>query len=467
MTRIRSCVSLVLLSQTWTCIVSAGNDDEVLVGIDATLTGGAVTAVVSDGSSLWYNPAGLSGKGKHQVDVSGTAYTLRLWRIPEFLKATDGTVQDGNTMEAVVVPSAITYVRGNPSGWSLGAGYFLSRWSDIRGNSSLTVPDGGAEATWQVGYVQTYSLHNVVLGASYRKNSDFSFGFGINGMYNGFNYANEVSGGIEAGIDSSFITATEHGLQSHYALQLTAGVLFTPAENWQIGVSARTPAVALLHHYEQHSFQTLAFDLNQVPGHEPAPGEENRPQVYNSVSSTRSEWKPDWLLPPRVRLGVAYLLDGGWISADVDFQSGIRSQPVLLETATFVAVDRAPIVNARVGFKKAVGEMTSIGAGLFTDRTGDRQSLLGVGKFNFYGVSLGAEFSDVHRIEDEERSTLRFATGLGVRYAYGIGRFQTSEIPEFYSLIADYLNGGDGITTIETPATAHELTFNLGAGIYF
>ena len=37
----------------------AGNDDGVLLGEQAMITGGAVTAIVSDGASAWYNPAGL------------------------------------------------------------------------------------------------------------------------------------------------------------------------------------------------------------------------------------------------------------------------------------------------------------------------------------------------------------------------------------------------------------------------
>src|SRR6187551_1275135 len=129
-------------------LAQAGNDDEVLVGTDAVMTGGAVTAVAHDGSALWYNPAGLDALTTQQVDVSGTAYTLRVWEVPEYLEAPDGQTADGDTTEAVTVPSAITFVRQVSSKWSAGVGYFLSRWSDIRGHSEVDFPDAGGLASW-------------------------------------------------------------------------------------------------------------------------------------------------------------------------------------------------------------------------------------------------------------------------------------------------------------------------------
>ena len=48
----------LVCSAALTNVAHAGNDDGVLIGDEAVLTGGAVTATTDDGSSIWYNPAG-------------------------------------------------------------------------------------------------------------------------------------------------------------------------------------------------------------------------------------------------------------------------------------------------------------------------------------------------------------------------------------------------------------------------
>jgi hypothetical protein len=65
---------LGVLSLLATGRVFAGNDDELFVGNQAALMGGAVSATVSDLSATWYNPAGLGNAERDQVDVSATVY---------------------------------------------------------------------------------------------------------------------------------------------------------------------------------------------------------------------------------------------------------------------------------------------------------------------------------------------------------------------------------------------------------
>jgi hypothetical protein len=62
----------------------AGNDEGIPVGDEAALTGNTVAATVSDGSSLFYNPAGLAGAERDQVDVAATVTMLRFhsWVFP-------------------------------------------------------------------------------------------------------------------------------------------------------------------------------------------------------------------------------------------------------------------------------------------------------------------------------------------------------------------------------------------------
>ena len=64
----------------------AGNEDEILLGNDAALMGGAITATTADGSALWYNPAGLAASRLDAVDVSANAFTARWVRIDRYCR---------------------------------------------------------------------------------------------------------------------------------------------------------------------------------------------------------------------------------------------------------------------------------------------------------------------------------------------------------------------------------------------
>src|SRR5262245_24565974 len=89
----------------------AGNDDELLVGNQAAMLGGAVIATVNDSSATWYNPAGLGNVDRDQFDVSATAYTLRSYTVPKFLSTPSGAYANGSVTEFVVAPTQIAYVR--------------------------------------------------------------------------------------------------------------------------------------------------------------------------------------------------------------------------------------------------------------------------------------------------------------------------------------------------------------------
>ena len=60
--RIQSCRSLspklALAVALAAGVAEAGNDDEIPIGSEASMTGAAVTAIVQDGAAGYYKPAG-------------------------------------------------------------------------------------------------------------------------------------------------------------------------------------------------------------------------------------------------------------------------------------------------------------------------------------------------------------------------------------------------------------------------
>jgi len=103
----------------------AGNDDELLAGNHAAMMGGAVMASVDDASAAWYNPAGLGAISRSQVDLSGTVYTLRFYRAPDFMTLSTGESDDASVTEFVSIPTQIVYGRALASHLTLALGYFV------------------------------------------------------------------------------------------------------------------------------------------------------------------------------------------------------------------------------------------------------------------------------------------------------------------------------------------------------
>src|SRR5687768_14098390 len=88
-----------------------GNDDEVFVGNRAAMMGGAVAAAVRDGSAAWYNPAGLGGVERDQIDASASVYTLRQYSAPAYMGSVDGEGKDTSVREFFSVPAQVAYAR--------------------------------------------------------------------------------------------------------------------------------------------------------------------------------------------------------------------------------------------------------------------------------------------------------------------------------------------------------------------
>jgi hypothetical protein len=53
-------------------LVRADNTEPFFYSDDAAMTGGTVVASTRDAGAIWYNPAGLGGIRRGQIDLSGS-----------------------------------------------------------------------------------------------------------------------------------------------------------------------------------------------------------------------------------------------------------------------------------------------------------------------------------------------------------------------------------------------------------
>jgi hypothetical protein len=235
-----------------------------------------------------------------------------------------------------------------------------------------------------------------------------------------------------------------------------------------LGLTVRSPGLGLLNSYTQRSYLTLGFDSAALDDEDDG-ATDTRRTFYQPASAEVTEWRAAWVLPVRVRLAVAHLIGQSWWSFDMDYQPPITGAERIVGERMFRSADRTGVLNARLGGKWIVNDTFAVGAGLFTDRGAEKLGAVGRGRFDFYGVACGIELGNVHRLAADERArTLRFSTSVGARYAFGIGETVTMELPYLYDFLQSAIDTGSfSLEQRATRAYAHELTLNLGAGIYF
>jgi len=448
--RVEVAAALILTSSAWPELALAGNDDEQFVGSLAAMTGGAVSAMVSDASATWYNPAGLGAVPLDQIDVSGTFYSLRAYSARGFLTSKSGATDHGSVIEFVSVPSQIAYVRRLAEGVSLGLGYFVPQASNLVLRESLTmrlqVPAGGGPeqtAAWQLALNGVRVQHTAGMGLGFALSERVRGGFSLVGTYQDETQSISLSGMSSAGQEvTGFISTTQLGTASQLGLEADAGFQIDLSEQWRLGLSLRSARLLL--------FQSV-HALGASGGAMGSGGDASIVGFMLEPRQSRTDFAP--IRAGRAGVSIARKSAlGHWAALEVDVQPGLYNEEA--------GVDRRAVLNARLGGYYRVAETLAIGAGVFTDRSPDpqpREALNGRG--DFYGVSLGLERSDRHRLlADEGADFLSFTSTFALRYAFSDG------------LLNDVLVDPADLSALEGtlgPLVVHELGFYVGAGLSY
>lgn len=440
MGRSAAAVLLAVVTTLTPGLAQAGNDDGVLLGNEAAMTGGAVSAVSADGSATWYNPAGIAAVDRDTLDLSGSATMLRVADTPGLLRSATGARASGGYYEFLGIPSAVTLVRRLDPSLALGLGIFVPQLTGHTDRVGLEEVAGDTAARFQLTQQESSQTYygGITLGLTLAPN--VRFGVTLYGTYRQFALTTQFFGGEESMGEEvvAFGLAELSSLQS-VSLELGVGLQWEIVPGLHLGVSARSPGVLLGSLYRVTSSSlvgaggALDFDTDDGTGLEP---------------------RVDAITPARLRVGLAYRWATGWVGIDADVQHAL-SRPE-------VGVERGWIGGVRVGGLVQIEPQLSVGAGLFTDLDATRGIAdYGETELDFFGGTLGLELRNPHRLgEGEGASDIVFVNTFALRYAVGVGRIGGLRFDTTAPL-------DTGISVIAVDTQVHEISLHLGSALYF
>ncbi len=429
----RAATALLLAGIVWAPAARAGNDEGIPLGDDASLAANSVAAMVSDGSSLFYNPAGLARADRDQVDLSGTATLVRFYRLPGLVTVDDGSRGDGSFTEIVSVPSAVAYVRGLGPDLKLGVGLFVPE----RLSSTLDVPVAGQSGTFRVTGTRSLSLYFGALGLGWRATPKLAIGASLSVVY----LSSLGAATAAAGYADRLFTLAQLFPISAVGAALAVGAQWEPSPGLHIGLAVRSPIVLIAQ-------SSSGSEVDAAATTDP-------PAIsFQSNTSDVTTVGIKQVRPLRARLGLAWAWDASWFSVEGEIQSPLEQE--------VFDVRRQLTWNLRCGGLISIGPHSWLGVGAFTDRSpeGTPDGLL-ASRLDFYGGTVGVRLDHPHALgPSEPASSVIFSTTLALRYAYGtgeVGGVRFSAMP----------TGGDVGANRVVDATVHELGLHIGSTLYF
>lgn len=424
----------------------AGNDDEVFVGNGAALVGGAVVATVRDGSTIWYNPAGLGGITRSQLDATTSVYSLRLYSAPGFMRSAQGEALDLSVSEFVTVPVQISYVRPLSSSIKLGLGYFQPRATRLVANLRFDTQAAEYPSSWTFDGISQYSEYVFGTALGFVLGPNVRFGAGALLRWDSLTESIAVFGAVRDGdATRQIIQVSQLRTRDLFGVEPTLGLQWEVTPRLTLGANLRGPRLSLLNQGNSSSSSSVASHAEDPPQ---IAADTHDEDVGNTSLSL--------LRLGRYYLGFSYSWERARLNVEGDVQPGSEDESA--------RVQRRPTLNARLGVSYDVSKAITLGAGLFTDRaaTETTEGSFVSKRSNFYGGSLGLRFSNEHYLaESESADSLVFSSTFALRYAHAVSTSDALVVDPSQDRIDQLFQMG------EAPLDVHELSFYVGGGLSF
>jgi len=437
-------------------LARAGNDDGILMDGEAAMTGGAVVAVTSGGGAVWYNPAALGGNRHSKIDISVSAFSLFVRRMPKLLVTqleTERLSAGLDDTEVRSIPSSLSYVRDLSNSVSIGLGIFVPEADFFSTSSSLSTQTyfeefPGIPTDFQQRLEISWERSTYYIGPAigWELFPDLRIGAALFGT---FRFASERFLSLVEGHSAGTYEIQRASLRQRDSDETTVGARLTVGLQWQphervsIGFVVRTPEVLFYTWGSRATLDDVSPGLIQ-----------GEPGGLRFEDESLEGGSADLVAPWRFHLAVAYHFSNGWISIEADIQTPLENENLDIE--------RGVTWNLRAGTHFWLSETFSLGAGVFTDQVGGR-SLEHIGSWNvnFYGLCFGGSLEHPMQLrEGSERDTMVFSTTLALRYALGLGESAGNYL-EVHGA------GNVGFETRREDVTFHEITLYIASGLVF
>ncbi len=436
-------IALVALSTS----AIAGNGHSYLLGNQAAITGGAVTAITADGAALWYNPAGLAANDRNKLDISGSAFVLRIRDYPKVFetKLPESTeFDDLSGVDFLSVPSALAYVRRLSDDVQLGFGLFVPELDASSVQADTTAQGSVYDFAQQFEIESQRQVYYGAVGVGIVASDTLRLGLTLGLFYASGSASTQLWWDVGTQQPSAIVILLSQEVSSaRFGLQLTGGAQLDVTDDITLGLNVRSPALQL---YETVTASRLGIAANVSATDNDA--------ALDFVPVDRSEFNVGLVQPVSATLAVAYRLSPTtFVAAEFEFVAGLD------DDAT--GVERESTWNARVGAQLALDETSFFGIGLFSDRSDtSAPSEFGDKQVDFYGVALGVDLSTPLNIRGGDRADgLIFTSTFGLRYAFGSGKLG-GQTGDFRGL------GVDPPPRV-VDITEHEISLHIGSGLLF
>lgn len=434
----------------------ADNTEPFFYSDDAAMTGGAVVAWTRDAGAIWYNPGGLGGVRRGQIDLSGSAFGVRIRRVPDALGTTLPGGRQSVTLDSVDIfsaPHAIGLVRNLTDDLAIGFGFYITA-RDVRTAESevdvngpaLTDPSvtGRYRQRLDLSIDQTRYHFGPALGWEITPGLRIGASlFGTYGKQNGFTqYALAAEADTPAGQSTQAALAQIRLAFSYFGIQPQGGLQWEPAPDWSLGLLLRGPEFLLT---SSSNGATLETSGVLAPGQ---PGDARfllaKPDVGFPAFTM--------VAPVRVIAAVARrLAPRTFVSAELDVQAAYTSS----------GIEQSTVINGRAGARFAVSEKLSAGVGLFSDRSPEPRlgDTFTDERIDHYGIATGIELRTPLSLTDKpEADALVLSTTIALKYALGFGSVRAEEVD---------LTSTAAIPPREVDVVYHTIVPYIGSGILF
>jgi hypothetical protein len=288
--------------------VTLANPNSLPPGPTGSLEGGAFIARADDGSSNWYNAAGLARATVSSASATAGSYQISDITPSEFPDSTGGGVTNVPALVGIVIKKAFNH---DPH-WTAGIGAVtLNDWNQTLA-AQLTVLTPGYSERFAFTAASEWVRQQLSVAVGYSDGGRWRFGFGIAGEYTGIYKIQTLSDVVTApgGVESLLVSSRFKGSQLDG--RGIGGVQYDISDEWKLGASVQTMGFRVAPSGE------VALDGVRAEGN---------PSATSYLFDTDATFK--YKVPLQAGAGIAWVGKSAQVEVDVNYLSGSSSYSML------------------------------------------------------------------------------------------------------------------------------------------